>query len=87
LISFHDNDGHFHEDRLFPPSKKTDQNRNDIETGKKTQYNCNRHSPIFPPGGFELMSNSSPKRFFAPGMFQQNVNPADWKGIAIGDWK
>jgi len=53
------------QDRLFSLSKKTDQNRNDVECGKKTQCNCNRHGPIFPPSGFELMSNSSPKRFFA----------------------
>jgi len=52
-------------DRLLTLNKKTNQNRNDIEGGKKTQYNCNRHGPIFPPNRFELMPNSSPERFFA----------------------
>jgi len=65
------------EDRLLTLNKKTDQNRNDIEGGKKTQYNCNRHTPIFPPKRFELMPDSSPKRFFASGLFQQSINPVD----------
>jgi len=36
-----------------------------MNASNKAHQNCNRNGPVFPPNRFELMSNSSPKRFFS----------------------